>query len=280
VIPVEVLDALTLAGDRSKPNDDAFGVAGNRVWVVDGATSLGPPLLPGSSDAAWLAREANRFFHRHAGSIDTTTMIRAVIDDLQRSFDQVARGQPEHPWQVPIASFLMLTFDANLVEAVWQGDCRAILKIGERIETCGENAEGEAEERRFAASLGSNHGGAAMLRSPEVISRLRDARMAVNTPRGRWLLGLVPESAANLQIARFPLNCPAEILLMTDGFSALELKYGRRDAAGMIGDARRLGLAALGAELRRIEEFEDPDGRLWPRFKRSDDATAVLARFG
>lgn len=280
MIPVEALDAVTLAGDRGKPNDDTFGVAGNRVWVIDGATSLGPPLLPGSSDAAWLAREANRFFHRHAGTVDTTAMIRAVIDDLRRSFDAAARSQPEQPWQAPMASFLMLTFHADRVEAVWQGDCRAVQKIGGRIETCGEDAEGEAEERRFAARLGSDHGGAAMLRSPEVVSRLRDARMAVNTPRGRWLLGLVRESAAHLQTESFPLNGPAEMLLMTDGFSALELKYGRRDAAGMIGDARRLGLAALGAELRRIEEIEDPDGRLWPRFKRSDDATAVLARCG
>ena len=30
------------------------------------------------------------------------------------------------------------------------------------------------------------------------------------------------------------------------------------------------------AELRRIERAEDPDGRLYPRFKVSDDATALL----
>ncbi|MGL5113823.1 MAG: hypothetical protein ACRC7G_07940 [Beijerinckiaceae bacterium] len=278
--PVEALDTVSLAGNRAKPNDDAQGIAGNRVWVIDGATSLGPPLLPGQSDAAWLAREANRLFHRHADTVETSGMIGAVIEGLKSAFAVQARAMPEFNWQAPIAAFLMLTFHADHVEAVWQGDCRALLRLGDRIVACGETAEGEAEERRFAARLGADQGGAAMLRSDSVVARLREARMAVNTPSGRWLLGLAPEAAAHLEVARFPLEGPAEALLMTDGFSALELKYGRRDAAGMLADARRLGLAELGAELRRIEEIEDPDGRLWPRFKRSDDATAALVSFG
>ena len=32
----------------------------------------------------------------------------------------------------------------------------------------------------------------------------------------------------------------------------------------------------LGARLRDIERHEDPDGRIYPRMKPSDDATAVL----
>ncbi len=36
------------------------------------------------------------------------------------------------------------------------------------------------------------------------------------------------------------------------------------------------GLAALGKELRAIEDA-DPLGEKFPRFKKSDDATAILA---
>ena len=54
-MPFEILDTISLPGDPLKPNDDAFGHAENAAVVIDGATSLGDPLMPGDSDAAWLA---------------------------------------------------------------------------------------------------------------------------------------------------------------------------------------------------------------------------------
>ncbi len=40
------------------------------------------------------------------------------------------------------------------------------------------------------------------------------------------------------------------------------------------------GLAGLLQELRHIEREVDPDGTRFPRFKRSDDATALLVKTG
>jgi hypothetical protein len=45
----------------------------------------------------------------------------------------------------------------------------------------------------------------------------------------------------------------------------------------MIGIAGRHGLAHLLAELRHVERVEDPMAERHPRFKRCDDATAILA---
>lgn len=44
----------------------------------------------------------------------------------------------------------------------------------------------------------------------------------------------------------------------------------------MIRAASERGLTTLMAELRQIEREEDPDGQKFPRFKVSDDATALL----
>ena len=41
--------------------------------------------------------------------------------------------------------------------------------------------------------------------------------------------------------------------------------------------ARTQGLVALGREVREIEAA-DPDGKRFPRFKQSDDATALLLK--
>ena len=276
----EIIDSLSLAGDRAKPNDDCFGAAGNRVWVLDGATGLGARLLPGMSDAAWLARTANRLLHAHHAMRDGIQLARAVIAGLTSAFEAERIGMPEARWQLPCASLLLLTFEAERIEALWLGDCRAVLDIGGRIVACGETAAGEAEERTWAAELGQGVGASAMLRSDAVMAALRASRDRFNTGIGRWVLGLEPAAADHMRREEFDRDGPVTGLAMTDGFSALELKYARHSAAGLIDGAQAGGLAPLAVELRTIEEVEDPDGEAYPRFKRSDDATAVLFRAG
>jgi hypothetical protein len=275
----EIIDSLSLAGSRSKPNDDSFGAAGNRVWVLDGATGLGSRLLPGGSDAAWLSRTANRLLHTHHAIRDSVQLVRAVIAGLASAFEQECLARPEARWQLPCASLLMLTCETDRTEAVWLGDCRAILAIDGRIETCGETEEGEAEERAWAAKLGQGASAATMLGSENVMRALRDSRDRFNTGKGRWVLGLEPKAADHMRSAVFT-GPVSDGLAMSDGFSAIELKYRRYGAGALLAAAAERGLAALASELRAIEEVEDPDGRLYPRFKRSDDATAVLFRGG
>ena len=67
----------------------------------------------------------------------------------------------------------------------------------------------------------------------------------------------------------------ALLLLATDGFLALAANYDAYDAGGLIAAAKSRGLTALGEELRAIEAA-DAGGDRFPRFKTSDDATALL----
>ena len=61
----ELLDSLSLPGDASKPNEDAFAHSESAAVVFDGATSLGDPLMPGPSDAAWIAQFGARRLLAH-----------------------------------------------------------------------------------------------------------------------------------------------------------------------------------------------------------------------
>jgi hypothetical protein len=65
--------------------------------------------------------------------------------------------------------------------------------------------------------------------------------------------------------------------LASDGFLALVSDYGAYSADSLMAAALDKGLAALGDELRAIEAA-DPDGARFARFKKSDDATAILLR--
>jgi Protein phosphatase 2C len=274
----EIIDAISLAGSRAKVNDDTYGMAGHRIWVIDGATGLGDPLLPGHSDAAWVARTANRLLHAHHGVRDTVQLVQAVIAGILSAFEAERLRPPGGRWELPCASLLLLTLTPDAVEAAWLGDCRGILDIGGTLHTCGETPEGEAAERAWAGSLGGHLGAGAMLRSAQVIQALRDSRDSYNTGRGRWVLGLEPAAAQHMEHAVFAREGTVRGLLMSDGYSALELKYQRYGARALLDASSDKGLAAMGVELRAIEEIEDPAGARWPRFKQSDDATAVLFR--
>jgi len=66
------------------------------------------------------------------------------------------------------------------------------------------------------------------------------------------------------------------VLLASDGFAALVDLYRVLDAQALLERALATGLQPLVAEARRIETEVDPDGLRYPRFKTSDDATALL----
>jgi hypothetical protein len=124
-------------------------------------------------------------------------------------------------------------------------------------------------------------GGLARFRSlseePEIRAELRRRRALYNTEDGQvWTLGANPDAASHIVTRPLPAALPAYGLLCTDGFAALVDLYRRYDAASLIERARTEGLVPLLAELRAIEQREDPDGLTYPRFKVSDDATAVL----
>jgi hypothetical protein len=106
---------------------------------------------------------------------------------------------------------------------------------------------------------------------------LRRMRAELNQPGSRWTFGLDPACAVHARAWEFVLRRPAHILLMTDGFSALTDRYKAYDACGLVRAALEKGLQELGRELRAIENGDAASAR-HPRFKKSDDATALLMR--
>ena len=72
---------------------------------------------------------------------------------------------------------------------------------------------------------------------------------------------------------------PGTVLLLTsDGLSVLVDLYERFTAKTLLDAALSGGVEPLVTEARRIETEIDPSGKLYPRFKTSDDATGLLLR--
>ena len=276
-----LLDSLSLPGDCAKPNDDAFAHEGASAVVMDGATGLGEPLLPGESDAAWVANfGCERLMARLRTGLGPQQALTEALRDTEAEFVRLRRREPNETYEIPFASMMFVSLYRKGLNALWYGDCAALVRRpGESAQAVGDALAKRSNERErasgLAASLGANSANKNV--RDVFLPALRRARNAVNTHAGGWLFG--PDARGADHVAQESASAPdgTLVLLATDGFFALASDYDHYALDALLDAAQERGLAALGAELRAVEE-SDPEGERFPRFKQSDDATAMLLR--
>jgi hypothetical protein len=274
-----LLDAVTLAGNPAKPNEDSHVETERFAAVFDGATGLGERLMPGPSDAQWIANFGARRLKAHADACEGSPRdwLRTAASDAAKSFAALRLRAPAENYEFPFASLMLATLAGDRLNALWLGDCAALVRapsgaltfIGETLARRGYERE---RAKRLAGLLG------AVPAAPSVrekfLPALRASRNRVNT-KDEWLFAPDPECADHAKQADMFVVANTLVLLATDGFLALVSDYECYTPETLVAAAQLHGLAALGEELRAIEAA-DPEGVRYPRFKASDDATALL----
>jgi serine/threonine protein phosphatase PrpC len=306
---LQLLESLSLPGDPAKANEDAFGHRDAAAVVIDGATMLGDGLMPGPSDAAWIAQFGARRLMAHLGEDDgARKALRAALADTQKSFEALRRHPPEDIWQTPCASMMLAVAIGTgqppprarsaqegevavagprasesrrglEIEFLWFGDCAALVKQGDGpVLAVGETMDKRAAEAERARVIAKekNLSPASGLRRPEFLDALRSSRNRINSGNN-WLFSPDVRAASHVSRRVVKIQPGGTVLLATDGLLALVSDYGAYSTDGLMAAAMDKGLAALGEELRAIEAG-DEGGDKFPRFKKSDDATALLLR--
>ncbi len=270
-----LIETISLAGDRAKQNDDVHGFAHGRAWVIDGATDLDEPSLTGwRSDAAWVAHAANAALYNTNAS--ARAALRAASESARASFIALTGELPEEQWRWPIASLIMGAETDEGFAGIDLGDCRIFALDADGAAFCAGGPE-QAADAETALATQQTDADKPLLRRTETIAKLRRLRGMMNRDGSHWTFCLDPECAARARDWAFSLKRPAHLLLATDGFAALTDRYRAYDPSGFMHAALSQGLHELARELRTIEH-QDSDGGRHPRFKRSDDATAMLLR--
>lgn len=269
------VESISLAGDRKKQNDDALGFANGRGWVLDGATDLHEAPLGGwPSDAAWVAHFANGFLHAARG--DMRANVRDASAAAAQEFARLSHGATFEKWQSPISSLLMVEETADGVRGLDLGDSRIFILDADGT-THATGGPHEAVDAEIALAAKQTDADKPLLRRTSTIEMLRTMRAGINREGASWTFGIDPACVNYARLWSFTLKRPAHLLLMTDGYAALVDRYHAYDAAGLVQAVLDKGLQELGRELRAIE-IADFGGAKHPRFKPSDDATALLLR--
>jgi hypothetical protein len=279
-VQFELVESLSLPGDPAKANDDALAFRPHAAVVMDGATGLGESLMPGPSDAAWLARFGANRLMAHSEDHDPKDALAAALHDAETSFSHLRRREPQEKWENPYASMIFVSLDETGFEALWFGDCAALIeRPGASVELIGDSMKKKARERDRVAALAkmTGHNSAAPGVRDVFLPALRKARDMINSEKGGWLFGPDARAAEHVSSAHIEAARGTHVLLASDGFLALVSDYDRYELDALMKAARKRGLAEAGKELREIEAL-DPEGVRFPRFKTSDDATALLLK--
>jgi hypothetical protein len=277
----ELLDSISVGGNPAKANEDAFGVDARAAVVMDGATGLGDNLMPGPSDAAWLATFGARRLLAHLRDGDAPRdAVRAAMEDAEQSYKALRKRAPVENYELPHASMMLVNETGAGIEALWFGDCALLVKRPDAaVEIVGDALGKRALEASRVSKLAAKHGlsPAAGINRPVFLDALRKARNYANTPKGHWSFAPEPHAAEHVERVHVTAPPGTLLLLCSDGFLALVSDYKAYDAEALIAACQAKGLAVVAEELRAIEE-KDADGTKFPRFKTSDDATALLLK--
>ncbi|MEP1209838.1 MAG: hypothetical protein ABJM29_21130 [Rhizobiaceae bacterium] len=279
----KLLSEVSFAGSDTKANEDRHGHCANTALVADGATGLGDrQYMDGhDSDAAWLAKFATDHLLTSGHDFSESKEVFANLMTVARDeFFAAAAEQdiPRYAW--PCASIALLSLQERHLQFSGLGDCTAYIRPpGEQVQKYSalrDYAQAESAFAKIHVEKARGIKGESLLHHPETLDDLRRVRAAQNTPEGNvWTLGLVPTASEQLQQTNLAAVAGTQVLICSDGFSALEDAYDCHSPASLLQSAGDRGLEALYRELRHIEHTIDPLAEKFPRFKRSDDATAI-----
>lgn len=267
----ELLQSISLNGTSDRPNDDRCGSTTQLAWIIDGATDLGEPGLLGcQGGAAWLASTANTAF-ASACSDDLQSTCRAVFKAIETEFARQSTRPVRAAWEMPKAAFSAAQLFEDRLSIAWASDCPVLLISGAEVHWCTGTPD-TSDEMADALAFGAIKKDTAVPLMSDALIRNRQAHRAQTDH-----IALSPDATASATATNYAsasVSIGDELILMSDGFSSLITDYKQYTANSLVDRVRTHGLGYLAQEIRGIEA-EDAACAQFPRFKVSDDATAL-----
>jgi Protein phosphatase 2C len=266
-------------------NEDGYGIIGHTnniaaAWVLDGVTGINDEnFLPAGSDAQWLVNRASGHLQNIAGHNALlpqilSDIVKALIADWDEASTKLNLPVDYDP---PAACLILAKHYADGWRALRLGDsCLIAQQDGEfsqRWTTSHNNAFDRllAEEAKLRRAQRQFEMKAFLA---EFRPQLLANRKTRNTPTG---LGILNTDPASINAAEYLyLGNPSKILLCTDGYYRAVDHYKLYDDFSLLSNcSSQSNLEKILREIRATES-DDPQCDAYLRFKRSDDATALM----
>jgi Protein phosphatase 2C len=261
----------TQAGSQDSPNEDWAGVLVPGLAVVlDG---LSAPDGTGTG-----CRHGTPWFVSQLGPRVLTLAAdpsRSLVDALAEAIQQVASLHPgcdlKHPG-TPSATMVLLRAHDERANYLALADAVLLLDTADGLNVVSDERVNQLAGKEREAANRVPTGSALKLRRRAQLTRaLRRAR---NRPGGYWVAAADPQAASQAVTGSLPGKTLHRAVLLSDGATRLVDPFGLATWEELLGMLQESGPDELLRQVRAAEAI-DPEGRQWPRTKRSDDATVV-----
>lgn len=259
-----IIDRISLPGGLK--NEDLIHFDTNNVLLLDGSTGL-------SSDAPDACRFVSEFTDRFLRLISQTgDLCFSVNHALKLLYEQFRQEHPVFSDGLifPSASAVIAHLSGDRLRIFNIGDCTTVVYGKEKNTVLYSDQVDRFDHEVIAEMLclrKETHADIADIVKSDGIKRmLMENRRKMNTPDGYEILSFNMPECTPAHLFTVDANDVLQIVMFTDGFKRLERE---------LADPARPPLSVLGARLRR-EEQEDASMNAHPRFKVSDDASAVI----
>jgi hypothetical protein len=260
-------------------NEDLVFRHGDLLGVLDGAT------VPDGFDTgcvhgpAWYVRHlAARLALAEAARPTATLAGHLAAAILAVRSDHADQCDLDHPG-TPSSTVCLLRRAGDHVDYLVLCDSPLVVDLGNQVQLVadGRLAEAAAQVRQTAAALtGPDVDAATAFRRAVEVQR-----QTMNQTHGYWVAAANPDAAYHALTGDLPLFGPHRVrraALLSDGAAGAVDRFGLVDWRGLLDLIERDGPREL---IRRVRLAEDDGGQpAGRRFKRHDDASVVLCKFG
>ena len=261
----------TQAGSRDAANEDWAGVAAPGLAVVlDGLSAPDGTGTGCRHGTPWFVSQLGPRLLTLAADPDC-----GLVDALAEAIRQVAGLHPDcdltHPG-TPSATMVLLRVRDDRADYLALADAVLLLDTADGLQVISDERVNQLAGKEREAANRVPTGSALKLRRRAQLTRaLRRAR---NRPGGYWVAAADPEAARQAVTGTLPGRSLRRAVLLSDGASRLVDPFGLATWEELLELLDESGPDELLRQVRAAEAV-DPEGRQWPRTKRSDDATAV-----
>lgn len=260
---------LVAAQLQEQSAEDRMLVTDQAAVVLDGATTHDPRLPSAGPYVDTLLDELRR---RLRSEFDLQTILRAAISATAARLDL-------QPGRAPSSTVAICRDSGPMIEILVLGDSPVIVghRSGDQDIITDQRLVSlnlpESNEYRERLESGSGYDEMHQQILEALQRKQRDRR---NRSDGYWIAEAEPSAADHAILTSYPADAVEWIVITTDGvlkyIAALHLLWH---------DVARLNAEELSHLLTRSHEWEarqDPHGQLYPRSKRHDDKTVVIAK--
>lgn len=259
-------------------NEDIGHINKNAAWVLDGATGVTKKHLfkDYDSDAQWFTHRWNQYLKENIEKDDDLlTILKNGVNIIKKEYFNKKESLDLNKIDYPSSTLALVRWNSRYLEYFILADNIISIENNGSINTFKDDSIDKFDKvthSKMHEFILKNDGNLDSARE-YVSDILIENRKMKNKSNGYSVLEFDDFAIDNGVYGKIYGN-NFNVLLATDGFTALSEKYERCKTNDLIELASEHGLDDMNKALRDIES-KDPKGRKYPRIKIHDDSSAI-----